>query len=330
MPVRGVLEPGKLWGIARMAVLGIAMGLVITCNCLASQPDQSDPSEAQPLTIARSQQASSTTANPSDMPDPDLQDPPPDPVAVAEANEPDASATPEGPQDEIVVAAHSRVPGDPFASLNEKSFEMTASLDNAVAGPVARRYNRVVPEPVRNGIRNVFANLHEPVVFLNFFLQHKIGKAAATAGRFVINTTVGVVGLFDIAKRRPFRIPARANSFPDTLGFYGVKPGTFFYLPLLGPTTSRDFAGGFVDHLLLPVGFGAPFNKIAFNAPTGVIRGLEHRAEIDDRIRKLRNTPENNYDAAREFYLKRRQAEIDGLHGKHANAPADGQGDASN
>lgn len=217
---------------------------------------------------------------------------------------------------DIVITGDPRhPPGDPLAPLNAKSFALTVSMDNAVAGPMALRYKHVVPEPVRNGIRNLFANLHEPVVFLNFLLQHKIGKAGETLARFTLNSTAGVGGLFDVAKRKPFRLPQRANSFPDTLGFYGVKPGPFFYIPLLGPTTLRDLAGGFVDRMVLPLGFGAPFNKLSFNASTGLVRGLEHRAEIDDRIRKLRNTPENNYDAAREFYLRRRQREIDALRG---------------
>lgn len=232
---------------------------------------------------------------------------------------------------DIVVTGHLRhPPGDPLAPLNAKSFALTVSMDNAVAGPMALRYKHVVPEPARNGIRNFFANLHEPVVFLNFLLQHKIGKAGETLARFTLNSTAGVGGLFDVAKRKPFRLPQRANSFPDTLGFYGVKPGPFFYIPLLGPTTLRDLAGGFVDRMVLPVGFGTPFNKLSFNASTGLVRGLEHRAEIDDRIRKLRNTPENNYDAAREFYLRRRQREIDLLKGIDTDQSDDAEIDSIN
>ncbi|MFX6258432.1 MlaA family lipoprotein, partial [Acinetobacter baumannii] len=88
------------------------------------------------------------------------------------------------------------------------------------------------PVPVRSGIRNFLYNLREPIVFVNFLLQHKAGKAAETLGRFVVNSTVGVGGLFDMAKRRPIHLPRRPNGFADTLGFYGVKPGPFLFLPL--------------------------------------------------------------------------------------------------
>src|SRR3546814_1283739 len=76
--------------------------------------------------------------------------------------------------------------------------------------------------------------------FLNFLLQFKIGKAAETLGRFAVNTTFGVGGLFDVAKTMPFNLPYRRNGFANTLGFYGVEPGPYFYLPLIGSTTLRS------------------------------------------------------------------------------------------
>lgn len=223
----------------------------------------------------------------------------------------------EQPQPDILVRSSKRIPGDPLSAVNEKSFAMTASIDNAVGGPAARAYKRIVPGQVRSGIRNFFNNLHEPVVFVNFLLQHKVGKAAETFGRFALNSTIGVGGLGDVAKTKPFRLPRRQNGFADTLGFYGVQNGPFFYLPLFGPTTLRDLTGGIVDRLIVPMPIKLLSNP-AVRLPSGAVRALDHRAEIDDRIRMLRDTPENNYDAAREFYLKRRQAEIDQLRGKSA------------
>ena len=241
------------------------------------------------------------------------------PVSSVEAEQPD-----------ILVRGSTRVPGDPLSAVNEKSFAMTASIDNAVGGPVARAYKRVVPNPVRSGIRNFFNNLHEPVVFVNFLLQHKMGKAAETVGRFALNSTIGVGGLGDVAKTKPFRLPRRQNGFADTLGFYGVKTGPFFYLPLLGPTTVRDLTGGIIDRLMVPMPIKL-LSSPAVRLPTGAVRALDHRAEIDDRIRTLRNTPESNYDAAREFYLKRRQAEIDQLRGTPtAPDPEPASGDTPN
>lgn len=219
------------------------------------------------------------------------------------------------PTEDITITARKRDPADPLGAVNEKSFAATAAVDAAIGGPAALAYKRVVPKPIRSGIRNFFSNLHEPVVFFNFLLQHKFGKAFETLGRFAINSTVGGGGLLDVARRKPFKLRWRPNSFADTLGFYGVKPGPFFYVPLVGPTTLRDLIGGLIDRAIVPVPIRT-FRGPAFRLTTGVVRGLDHRAEIDDRIRRLRNTPDNDYDAAREFYLLRRQAEIDHLRGK--------------
>lgn len=97
--------------------------------------------------------------------------------------------------------------------------------------------------PIRSGLRNFRFNLHEPIVCVNFLFQHKVGKAGETLARFAINSTIGVAGVFDMAKRRTFRLPRRRNGFGDTMGFYGVKPGPYFFLPLIGPTTARDLLG---------------------------------------------------------------------------------------
>ncbi|MCE3590054.1 VacJ family lipoprotein, partial [Escherichia coli] len=102
------------------------------------------------------------------------------------------------------------------------------------------------------GIRNFFNNLSEPVSFLNFMLQIKPGRAAETVARFAVNTTVGVGGVIDVARRKPFRRPRRPNGFANTLGFYGVKPGPFLFLPLIGPTTVRDLVGLSIDRMVLP------------------------------------------------------------------------------
>lgn len=185
-------------------------------------------------------------------------------------------------------------------------------------GPVALAYERKVPGPFRTGLRNVLKNLHEPDVFINFLLQHKIGKAAETFGRFAINSTIGAVGLFDVAKRHPFNLPRRPNGLANTLGFYGVKPGPFFFLPLVGPTTLRDFIGNGIDGLLLPTAIGKPFNKVSYTVPTGVLRSLDHRAEFDEQLNKLRDESSDPYIAVREYYLEQRQAEIDALHVKRA------------
>jgi len=227
---------------------------------------------------------------------------------------------------EIVVTARPRSPpGDPLQGINIQSFELTQAVDRAVIRPVARAYQRILPDPVRSGFRNVLNNLREPVVFLNFLLQLKPGKAAETVGRFAINTTIGVAGLFDFAKRRPFNLPRRPNGFANTLGYYGVKPGPFLFLPLIGPTTLRDFLGDGLDRLVLPVAVGKPFNRFVYSVPIGVFSSLDQRAEFDEKLQALHEKSADPYANTREDYMKSRQAAIDALRGKKhrdADSPA--------
>jgi len=223
---------------------------------------------------------------------------------------------------EVVVTARPRaVAGDPLQQVNASSFAATQAVDRAFVGPVALTYKRTVPKPVRTGLRNVLNNLREPVVFLNFLLQLKPGKAVETVSRFSINSTVGVAGLIDVAKKKPFNLPRRPNGFANTMGYYGVKPGPFLFVPLIGPTTLRDLIGGGIDRLVLPLSVGEPFNKAYYSIPTGVFSALDYRAEFDEQLNKLREDYPDPYAAARAYYLNRRQAEIDALHAKGGKAP---------
>ena len=235
------------------------------------------------------------------------------------------------PANDIVITARSdwEAP-DPFAGINATSFEATQTVDRALIGPVSMAYKKTVPGPIRDGIHNFLYNLREPVVFVNYVLQHKIGKAGETVGRFVVNTTIGAIGLFDIAKRKPFRLPRRSNGFANTLGFYGVPNGAFLYLPLVGPTTVRDLFGGAVDRLVLPITLGQGVTDPKFAIPAGVLGALDHRAEFDETYKAIDTAPGDRYGNARDFYLQRRQAEIDRLHGRgkvEAGAGAGGMSD---
>lgn len=232
--------------------------------------------------------------------------PPPVPGPAAAASDPNA----------IVVTARPSVPEDPLQSVNAVTFETVQAVDEAVVGPAALTYKRAVPGPVRSGLRNFFNNLQEPVVFLNYLLQIKPGKAAETLGRFTINSTIGVAGLVDVAKKRPFKLPRRPNGFGYTLGYYGVKPGPYMYLPLIGPTTARDLFGRWVDLLVLPFAVGKPFNDPLYSISTVVVRSLDERAEADEQLRKLREESADPYVDIRKAYLQNRQAEIDALHGR--------------
>ena len=223
---------------------------------------------------------------------------------------------------DIVVTGRRETAGDPLRAVNAESFAVTQKVDDAVIGPVARTYKRAVPSPIRRGIHNFLYNLREPIVFLNFLLQFKPGKAAETVGRFAINSTIGAAGVIDMAKRKPFRLPRRSNGFANTLGYYGVKNGPFLFLPLVGPTTIRDLLGGAVDRLILPVGVGKPFTSASYTIPAGILGALDHRSEFDQTLKDLHDNSPDPYAATRAFYLNRRQAEIDHLHGRVEGDPA--------
>ena len=217
--------------------------------------------------------------------------------------------------DIVVTARPGPAPIDPLAPINKSSFKATQAVDRALTRPAAMAYQHHVPSPIRSGLRNFFLNLHEIDVFLNFWIQLKPGKAMETAGRFAINSTIGVGGLFDIAKKTPFLLPRRRNGLADSLGFYGVGPGPFFYLPLIGATTLRDVFGNSVDGLVLPTLIGKPFTGTTYTLPSTVIRALDRRAQFDDTLSKVQ-ADANPYNASRAEYLNRRQIEIDHLRGR--------------
>lgn len=291
-----------------------------------------DPIEAQSaptLTTASVEQVQPSAAPMVVVP------PPVTPLPPAESDSPDlpAMTTEEkvDPVDEeddaIVVTAGQRIrtPGDPLEQINEESYAIVQGMDKVLVAPAAKAYSKTIPAPVRSGLRNFFNNLAEPIVFLNYMLQLKPGKAFETLGRFAINSTVGVAGLFDMAKRKPFNLPLRRNGLANTLGFYGVKPGAFLFLPLVGPTTVRDLIGLSLDKLLLPTAIGAPFNQPYYAIPSTMIGSIDYRVEFDEQLTKIQNS-DDPYAASRDNYLKTRQAEIDALRGRTSEPVAPGTG----
>ena len=223
----------------------------------------------------------------------------------------------------IVVTANQGPPkGDPIAVVNEVSFGAVQSVDKAIIAPIAYGYRDGLPAPIRDGLHNVLNNLDEPIVFVNFLLQFKIGKAAETVGRFAINSTIGVAGLFDFAKKHPINLPRRSNGLADTLGYYGVGPGPYLYLPLIGSTTVRDVLGRVVDLSLLPAEVGKPFSNPIVSATKGALSSIDDRVENDVILTRVQESG-NPYAAMREYYLMKRRAEIDVLKGKRADANID-------
>lgn len=261
------------------------------------------PPAAEPPVQAPQQAAPEPTVTP-----PPVAVPAPPPLPSAEQPKDDVKEI-------VVTGREGPPPGDPLATINTKSFEAIQAVDNALVGPVARGYKKGIPRPIRSGIRNVLNNLDEPVVFINYLLQLKPGKAAETLGRFAINSTIGAAGLFDVAKKKPFNLPRRPNGFAYTLGYYGVKPGPYLYLPLIGSTTVRDLFGRTLDLALLPTVVGKPFNKPAYVIPASTLSALDDRAEFEDDLQKIRES-DHPYSSMRSYYLEKRAAEIEALHGR--------------
>jgi len=212
-----------------------------------------------------------------------------------------------------VVSKHHHAPGDPFETFNRSSYDFSMTVDKSILRPVALGYRHVVPRPARDGLRNVLSNLGEPLVFVNDLLQLKIGRAGKTLGRLVINSTLGLGGLLDTAKRRPFNLPHHNNGLGDTLGFYGVGPGPYLYLPILGPTTLRDAVAGQIEGLLLPRISRTPFGLREYIISTAVVGGLGQRADAEDDLRRILADSVDPYATMRSLVLQDRAGEIEGL-----------------
>ncbi len=241
------------------------------------------------------------------------------PATSAQAPEPTVSP---GPTKDIIVTGLGKPPAsDPLQGVNLKSFEVVQSVDRAIVGPVSMSYAKHVPRPIRSGVHNVLTLLEEPTVFVNFLLQHRVGKAAGTLARVAINATLGVGGVFDIAKRRPFNLPHHNNGFADTMGFYGVRQGAYLFLPLVGSTTVRDLAGRIMDLSLLSVTLGGPLKSPYYTNTRGVLASLDYRVAMDDDIKRLRDQSPNAYKSMREYYFQVRAAEIEELHGRKPANP---------
>ena len=194
------------------------------------------------------------------------------------------------------------------------------AADGAVIEPMAYAYRDGLPEPIRDGLGNVVRNLGEPSNALNFLLQGKVGKAFGSLGRLAINSTLGIGGLIDIAGQPGIGIPYRDNGFANTMGFYGVGPGAYLYLPVTGATSVRDIIGSTLDQALLPFLVGKPFSEPEYAVSYFVINGLDERIEVDAELAEIRAS-EDPYAARRDTYLAMRAREIAALKGEVVEEP---------
>ena len=130
---------------------------------------------------------------------------------------------------------------DPFESFNRSVYDFNVAFDDAIGKPVAKAYVRHIPAPARRSVTNFYNNLWEPSTIINSALQGKFHKAASATARFLINSTVGILGLFDVASK--LEIPQQEEDLGQTLAVWGVPDGPYLMLPFLGPSNLRDTTG---------------------------------------------------------------------------------------
>ncbi len=198
-------------------------------------------------------------------------------------------------------------PQDPYEDFNRQMFAFNEGLDKAVIEPVAHGYRAVTNEPVREGVGNFSSNLGEPLTFVNHVLQGKIPDAGATFGRFVINTTVGIAGIFDPASS--MGIQRTKEDFGQTLGTWGVDSGPFLVLPFVGPTNPRDLTGIGGDVVLNPLNYPQFENDDAIRAGTFALWGIDAREGSIEAIDELRNQVDP-YTTLRRLYGRTRASDI--------------------
>jgi phospholipid-binding lipoprotein MlaA len=190
---------------------------------------------------------------------------------------------------------------DPLEGMNRALFGFNEAVDRYAMEPVARAYGFVFPGPVKRAMVRVFTNLNAPVVLVNDVLQLSPRRAADTLARFVVNTTVGLVGIFDVASR--LGIEGHHADFGQTLGFAGVPTGPYLVLPVVGPSSARDAVGGIVDLAFRPqTYFLGPIDILILDASGGV---ATREAYIDE-LEKLRASSLDFYVTMRNVYFQRR------------------------
>ncbi|MDG2502714.1 MAG: VacJ family lipoprotein [Porticoccaceae bacterium] len=189
---------------------------------------------------------------------------------------------------------------DSFEGLNRKAFVFNETLDNALLKPVAKTYAAVIPDPLERGILNVFSNLNEVTNILNDLLQAKFAHAGHDSGRFLINTTIGVGGLFDVAQRAGLE-KSEGEDFGQTLANWGVSEGPYLMLPFVGPSTLRDAPSKIIDSFANPVAY---MDHVSTRNSVRALDLLAMRADLlalDDVISGDR------YLFVRDVYLQRRE-----------------------
>jgi len=205
-----------------------------------------------------------------------------------------------------LASASAQPESDPLEKINRPIFRFNDGLDRWVLEPVATGYDYVMPERAQTWVENFFTNARFPIVFANCLLQGKLDEAAASVGRFVVNSTVGVGGFGDPATY--LKVPAPDEDFGQTLGKWGLRPGAYLMLPLLGPSDLRDGIGMGIDGVTRVWPF---FVDTWVPVVTTGFQYLNLRSLYLERIRDSRTQSVDFYVFVRDAYLQRRQSLID-------------------
>lgn len=191
---------------------------------------------------------------------------------------------------------------DPIEFVNRPVFAGNMAVDRVAIDPIARAYGYAVPAPVKRSVRGFFSNLNRPVVFANELLQLSPRRAAKTLGRFALNSTLGIGGLFDPAGELGWH--EHEADFGQTLGRYGVGAGFYVVLPFLGPSTARDTVGTFADMLLRIDTWLLPFSsQLILGGGYGITMREDRRTELEE----LRRSSLDFYAGVRSAYLQSRE-----------------------
>lgn len=218
---------------------------------------------------------------------------------VTDASEP-TSEVYASSQEEAVGAGPEEI-SDPLEGLNRAVFFLNDGLDTVVIRPIAYVYGNLVPPFVKRRVSNFFSNINEPVVFANDLLQFELEDASVIAARFLVNSTLGLAGLFDVASE--IGLPPHKADFGQTLHSYGAGPGPYLVLPLLGPSNLRDGIGLAVDALLNPFTWLLePEENLILAVGAGLVRREELLVPLD----ALRESSVDYYAALRSLYYQDR------------------------
>jgi len=192
-------------------------------------------------------------------------------------------------------------PRDPFERINRSTYKFNDAVDRAVLKPVAKGYKKVTPSFVQTGVSNFFSNLEQPTVILSDLLQAKFKPAFSDTGRFLLNTTIGLGGLLDPASAAG--LDKNDEDFGQVLGKWGMGPGPYLMLPLMGPTDLRDGIGSIGQIYTDPVHY---VERDAYRYGLTGVRVIDLRAGLLETEKALANTYDK-YGFIKNAYLQRRE-----------------------